>query len=123
MKHYPLPARVVRPISIAMCNQDLGGVAAPGRPGVFDGTGPNNVGLLVRLFGKVAHIAGFVYIDDGSNLSDGSGNVGVKGVLNGVEAPSLNEYVEVTGISGIESIAGHNARVVLVAQASDIVKF
>lgn len=112
----------VRPI--AMCNQDLGGVAAPGRPGVFGGTGPNNMGLLVTLFGKVTYVgSGFVYIDDGSGLSDGSGNVGVKVMLNGVEAPSLNEYVEVTGISGVESIAGHNARVILVAQPNDIVRF
>lgn len=112
----------VRPF--AMGSRHLGGVAAAGRPGVFEGIGPNNTGALVRVFGRVTSSgSGYVYVDDGSGLHDGSGGVGVRVVLNGVAAPSVNQYVGLTGISGIENIAGRNARVLLVADADDVTVF
>ena len=58
-----------------------------------------------------------------SNLSDGSGYKGVKVRLNGAPAPDEGRHVGVTGISGIESIAGHNARVLILSRAEDVTTF
>ena len=112
----------IRPL--ALTNQDLGGVAGDGNPGVYEGYGPTNLGLVVTVTGEVTYVGGsYVYIDDGSGLNDGSGHVGVKVQLNGVAAPNQGDFVGVTGISGIESISGHDARVVLLADAADLVVF
>lgn len=102
-------------------SRHLGGTAEPNAPGVYGGIGPNNLGLVVRACGKLTHVGtGFVYIDDGSGLTDGSGQVGVKVVLNGVNPPGVNQFVAVTGVSGVESIAGSNARVILLAREEDL---
>jgi len=38
-------------------------------PGVRDGVGLNNMGLLVRIAGRVTYVAGsYIYLDDGSNV-------------------------------------------------------
>lgn len=48
-------------------------------PGPSDGAGLNNVGLLVWSCGRVtASDSAALYVDDGSNLDDGSGNAGVR---------------------------------------------
>lgn len=106
---------------LAMTAGALGGSAAPGKPGVFQGIGANNTGLVVRVFGRVTAVgSGYVYVDDGTGLADGSGNTGVRVALNGVAAPGLNQYVGVTGISAVQSVAGRNVRVVLTARAEDV---
>lgn len=112
----------VRPLG--MTNDSLGGPATASVPGVTGADGVNNVGLLVRVCGKVTYVgSGFVYVDDGSGVSDGSGYAGVKVQLNGIGAPALGDYVAVTGVSGIESISGHNARVLLLAKQEDMSTF
>lgn len=81
--------------------RDLGGSALNAfTPGVTGASGLNNVGLLVRIAGRVTHIAddGF-YCDDGSEASDGSGVVGVRVRANSEQLPSLGSMVTVTGIS------------------------
>ena len=82
-------------------------------PGVADGRGPNNIGLLIRTYGKVTFVDAvnkYFYIDDGSARFDGTLNSGVPvagirvsygGLAAGVPAitpPMLSAKVTVTGI-------------------------
>ena len=102
------------PGPLAMTNRMIGG----GRlnsytPGVEGGFGINNIGLLVRLWGKVTYRDTdnkFFYINDGSNRIDGTkvNNVYILGVRvsydnlatgNTINPPDLDRYVMVTGIS------------------------
>ncbi len=63
-------------------------------------SGLNNVGLLVRVCGRVtAAGADWFYIDDGSACNDGSGNVGVKVFCPGITPPATNEFLILDGIS------------------------
>lgn len=89
--------------------------------GYIDPPGRSTLGLFVTTFGKVTSVdinSGVMYIDDGSNLANGSG------IPNGVKVtwtaeggtyavPSVGGFVSgVTGISGIESLgSGQYVRV------------
>ncbi len=96
---------------IALSNRDVGGsdlpssIAGGGQKGVPGGVGLNNIGLLVRIRGRVTYGGdGFFYIDDGQGLVDGSGYRGVKVIgymplCDGMDP--LGWYVEVTGLSVI----------------------
>lgn len=100
--------KMLRPL--AMSNLRLGG-GPVGRftLGVYpSGTGPNNVGLLVTSYGRVTWVSPdrkSFYIDDGSELQDGSGHKGVcvslEGLADGnvIVPPHVGAYVSVTGIS------------------------
>ncbi|MDO8587873.1 MAG: HYR domain-containing protein [Armatimonadota bacterium] len=75
-----------------------------GQQGVVNPFGPNNIGLLIIVCGKVTQIGpDYLYIDDGHNLKDGTltgaeENVGVRIACN----PSVyaaGDYVLVTGVS------------------------
>lgn len=71
-----------------------------GQVGVMNGSGLNNIGLLVSVIGKVTHVdTDFFYVDDGSTLNDGSGRVGLRVDAMGLSLPALDEHVIVTGIS------------------------
>lgn len=72
-------------------------------PGVKDGVGLNNIGLLVKIFGKVTYKAGaYIYIDDGSNVENLYGlTTKVTGIM--VKCPStpnvaVGNVVSATGI-------------------------
>jgi len=85
---------------VAMIGKSLGGAELVGRaPGITGGKGLNNVGLLVRIAGKVSKAVpdGF-YLDDGSKMTDETGYAGVK-VWTGVAGSAAeNSYVKVTGV-------------------------
>lgn len=56
----------------------VGGTAIGQAPGVRDGEGLNNMGLLVRVAGRVTLVvSSSVYVDDGSNIADMTGRTGV----------------------------------------------
>jgi len=105
------------PAPLAMNVKALGG----GRlneftDGVYGGTGTNNIGLLVKTWGRVTYVDStnkFFYIDDGSGRVDGSShlvagvpvnNVGVRVSYdnlasgNSIDPPAETTYVAVTGI-------------------------
>lgn len=94
---------------LAMNNATLGGGALNEyTPGVEGGVGLNNIGLLVRSWGVVTYsdtIEKFFYINDGANLDDGSGYLGIrvsyKDLASGntVTPPAVDSFVAVTGIS------------------------
>ncbi len=97
------------PAPLAMTNRDVGG----GRlneytPGVQDGVGMNNIGLLIRTWGNVTYVDlvnKFFYINDGAGRNDGSGYVGLRVSYdnlapgNTITPPAQDSYVAVTCIS------------------------
>lgn len=115
---------------IGMTNRCLGGgddqgydpVTGAGQMGISDGQGLSNIGLLVKSWGKITSIGvGYFYVDDGSNLRDGTGSMGVR-VSFAPGAHSIGEYVLVTGISSIfQAAAGRAARQLMPRSPADIV--
>lgn len=97
------------PAPLAVNNKAIGGGALNQyTPGVENGVGLNNIGLLIKTWGKVTAVDTVnqcFYIDDGSGLLDGSGNVGVRVSYanlapgNTITPPALDSFVSVTCIS------------------------
>ncbi len=128
---------VTPPTPLAMHNKTLGGGAtnhyAPGiNCATEQGTGFSNKGTLVKSWGKVTSVDGTdFYIDDGSALSDGSGNKGVRvswqwslGSKTPLAAPPLGSTVAVTGISSSDADSdGTYYRVLRPRNQSDITMF
>ena len=109
---------------VAMPNRQLGGGGVgSATPGVTGGAGLNNTGLLVSTWGVVTAVgADHLYIDDGSDLADGTGSSGVRVVCDPT-GYGVGDRLVVTGISScFETLAGDIARRVLTRSASDIVK-
>jgi len=83
---------------VALTNRDLGGKdfnsLAKGATGKC---GPNNVGLLVKTFGKVSSPGGGLFY-----ITDGSGAVVKVDASAAGTLPNANEYVAVTGICRLE---------------------
>ena len=88
---------------------------------IVDVSGLNNIGSLVRSWGKVTYAGtGYYYIDDGSGLDDDSGHIGVKVEATGLTIPPENSYVVVTGISSCYRSAGELYRLVRIPGQDDI---
>jgi len=85
---------------LVMTNKATGGGARnPFTPGVEGGAGLYNVGMLVSIAGTVtATPPGYFYVDDGSRLDDGSGNLGVRVEWDDPLTPIEHQFVFVTGI-------------------------
>ncbi|MGQ9456634.1 MAG: fibronectin type III domain-containing protein [Armatimonadota bacterium] len=111
------------PKPLAMTNRALGGVPiAPNIPGVIDGRGPNNVGLLVKTWGRVVEVGNSVFwIDDGSQRRAAGGKRGIKVIADGIQLPALNSFVSVAGISGAETEGGLIYPVLRTRSEADIV--
>lgn len=93
----------LRPVGMGLLS--LGGRALTGyTPGVESGFGPNNIGTLVRVWGRVTTLGtDYYYIDDGSGLLDGTTtggnpNVGVK-VLATPDGLGLGDMVQLTAVN------------------------
>ncbi|MCX6375158.1 MAG: hypothetical protein NTU88_03815 [Armatimonadetes bacterium] len=105
---------------IAMGNRQLGGELLNARtPGVTDGIGVNNIGLLVTTWGKVKEI------EPGENptwfkIDDGSGIVLKVSVPSTVTINLSWQYVFVTGISSVEVNGGIVSRLLRVRMQTDI---
>ncbi|MGB9587436.1 MAG: fibronectin type III domain-containing protein [Armatimonadota bacterium] len=110
------------PDPIFVTDKYLGGEAfGVYTPGVWKGLGPYNVGLLVTCAGRVtARGTDYFYLDDGSAIEDGSGNVGIRVDTAGLANPTQS-FVLVTGISTIRTIAGHPVRTLRPRTQADIV--
>lgn len=95
-------------------------------PGAQDTFGLNNVGLLVRAWGKTTFVsADYFYLDDGSGRQDGSEDNGtpIKGVrvVNATGyKPSVGDYIAVTGVSGLATYVSNYARTIRLAKPSDL---
>ncbi len=97
-----VPVEELAPLGLR--NDSLGGSALHLQQGVDGGFGLNNIGLLIRTWGRVTQVGeGYIYIDDGSHLKDGTltgseENVGVR-VICDPSGYAIGDYVAVTGIS------------------------
>ena len=96
----PLP-----PLALRLCA--LGGGAQGFQPMVGSGLGPNNVGLLVRVWGRIGFIdpgGQFFNISDGSAVTDADGREGVRVWAPGMipQHVSAGQFVLVTGISSCD---------------------
>jgi hypothetical protein len=100
---------------LVMGNRALGGTGLNAyTPGVAGAIGPNNVGLLVTVYGRVTGIADdHFFIDDGAGLQEsGSQTPGVR-VQAAPEGLRSGETVAVTGISSIQSAGSDYRRLLL----------
>ena len=78
----------------------FGWPGSPGQRGVTDGTGLNNIGLLVMVCGSVSYAGSdHYYVDDGSGVSDPSGHPGVKVLPHGFGIPDEGSFVAFSGVS------------------------
>lgn len=110
-------------IPLGMPGAVLGGAAPVGTPGVESAVGLYNTGLLVRVHGKVSYVGDdFIYLDDGSSLSDGNvfGALGVKVFFGVPPGLSIGDCIGVTGVSSIAEIAGHRCRLLRAVGAADV---
>ncbi len=92
----------------------LGGAAKGSTPGITGARGANNIGLLVRTWGKVTSTAsGYFYIESkpGTSIRVNSGSL---------VQPAVNKMVVITGISTCEVTSGAICRVIMPRQQTDI---
>ena len=83
--------------------------------------GLNNTGLLVKTSGIVTSWGrGWFYIDDGSRVEDGTGNLGVYVSAPEMIIPAMGTYVSVTGISSCDYYDGKLMNVLLPRSQEDI---
>ncbi len=114
--------------AVMLTNKALGGadynydpITGAGQAGVYDGTGLNNIGLLVQTSGEVTGVGSdYFYINDGTNAADGSIFMGVRVVCPGLNKPSTGDYVTVKGISSIRPLGGKLFRIIKPRFQSDI---
>lgn len=100
---------------LGMRCDSMGGAALNGyTPGITGAYGANNVGLLVRTWGRVISTgSGYFYIQDVAP-------VGVKVRLESGTMPKVGSVVCVTGISTCEVVAGGLSRVIRARQSGDL---
>lgn len=72
-------------------------------PGVTDAYGPNNIGLLVKVYGTVTGVGGsYYYLDDGAALSNSSDTDSIEYTGLRIIGPSggleINDSISVTGV-------------------------
>lgn len=105
--------------AVAMNNAAIGGPLFNSiTPGVVGGRGVNNLGSLIRFWGKVTQRDTvnnqYFYIDDGSGLRDGTktaevDNVGIR-IKSDPTAYPANSFVVITGISSCFTDSSNNLR-------------
>jgi len=113
-------------IPIGMNNRSVGGgsfgdvAGGKGQVGVFGGAGLNNIGLLIRTWGKVTELEA-VASPTWFKLDDGSGvNLKVT-VPAGASAPAVNSNVKVLGVVSCErDIDGNVQRLVVTRDSNDV---
>ncbi len=116
---------------LGMGNRAIGGGDLnAATPGVYQGQGLNNVGLLIRSWGVVTFVdssSDYFYIDDGSGMMDYyTEGIGVRvyyGGLatgNSITPPLAGQIVAVTGISCLIGDNGFYFRQIRPRRQSDI---
>lgn len=102
-------------------NSALGGAALEDVGGVYLGTGPYNLGCVVRTAGKVsAGGTNYFYIDDGSLGNDPSGVSKLKVYSGTITQPVVGKHVSLTGWSCTENDGGVIRRMLILRSSSDI---
>lgn len=112
---YPCGTGTVLPLG--MTNSALGGTPSSQQIGVEPGIGANNIGLLVRMWGKVSSIdrsAGTITLDDGS----GTGATCV--MPDGSIIPRQWLFASVAGVSSYKKVGDQIRRVVRASRMDDV---
>lgn len=92
--------------------------------GDLNSPGLKTTPLLVRVSGTVTATGGdWFTVDDGSGRLDSSGNKGIRVKLSGVDLPSKDTHVSVTGISSFESVSGKTYPLIRARNSNDIRQF
>ncbi|MCX8053622.1 MAG: hypothetical protein N3B12_07415, partial [Armatimonadetes bacterium] len=87
----------------------------------FNLPGVNNVGLLVKTWGRVSWVGtGEFYVDDGCGLRDMTDHPGIRVLAPGVPPPPEGAFVELVGIVSCYKLDGSVCRMILVASESDL---
>ena len=115
------------PKPLLMACHAVGGAAKGLQDGMLGGCGLNNIGLLVRVVGKVQFIdpaGNYVTISDGSLVWDVYGHAGIQIWAPGMFPTGLttDDTLTVTGISSCYKSGGDLYPKILVKTAGDIVK-
>ncbi|MCX6343879.1 MAG: hypothetical protein NT018_02250 [Armatimonadetes bacterium] len=102
-------ADVIKPV--AMNHKAIGGGDIAGTPtkGVEAGNGVNNIGLLIKAWGKVTYIdpgGAFFYFDDGSKIKDGSkdGSNDIIGIRVGIDNLAAGNSISLTNLVAGQTI-------------------
>ena len=91
-----------------------------GQRGVAGGIGLNNIGLLVKITGRVTGVgSGFFYIDDGTHTKNGSLFSGVRIECGSNAEPMEKQYVTVTGVSSIVKVGDGYFRCLRLISSND----
>lgn len=81
--------------------------------------GPDKVGMLISVMGRVTSVkTGLFYVDDGSELQDGSGEIGMR-VYGTAPSGSLGKYVRVVGVLGTEVLNDKAIPIIRMRKTSD----
>jgi len=106
------------PKPVALCHRAIGG-STPVQPAVRPGGGVCNVGLRMRVFGRVTWTNtsdpfsdAEAFIDDGSKIPNGqtpSGSNAVPGIMvrlpaNGYQGIAVGDYIAATGVLGVRYV-------------------
>lgn len=100
---------------VAMSTDCIGGSDVPGTPvytrGVQNGKGVNNIGLLIKTWGKVTYCdpnGKYFYIDDGAGRMDGTknGTQDVKGVRVSIDELATGNVIGMPSVGVVVTIAG-----------------
>lgn len=118
------------PKKLGVNNRALGGGQFGLQPAVLNRSsvsehakGPNNIGLLVRMWGKLTYLdpaGAFFYLDDGSAISDGFGQTGIRVACSNLPVPTSGANVTVTGISCATQINSKTVRLLRPRSAGDL---
>ena len=108
------------------CRSVGGGAPGPLAPGVKDGSGLSNIGLLVGIAGRVtSKFSYYIHVDDGSQVADTPGNTGVMVKYTSTSIPAnVGDLVTVIGIveGSIPVNWTENRRYIQVRATGDLVK-
>ena len=121
---------LVKPVCVR--NAAIGGASwqydaetGAGQQGVSGGSGLNNIGLLVTVWGRVTQVGDdYLYINDGSALKDGTltgaeENLGVRVICDPSDY-NTGDYLIVTGISSCFETPSGLARRILTRRPEDV---
>jgi hypothetical protein len=100
-------------LPVGIVGKAVGGGDAPGQIGVTGGSGLNNIGLYVKVWGKVASLGGGRY-----TLNDGSGETVVIKLYTGTLTAGAS--VAVSGAVSCEASGGNVTRLMFVEDASKV---
>jgi len=95
---------------LGVSNRSLGGASIPGQTGVMGASGANNIGLLIRTWGRVIEVTA-----DGFTIDDGSG-ASVEVLAGNLGLPAAGSYVSVAGISSCVERGEQAASLVLLTE-------